>query len=148
MVEVFYSYTDLTPLLNKAQQNADNLWQKAYSLNVGRIATPKTPKEWYETLPEKADSWSIPAKRKVKNTIKEIESWINAYQELMQQYRDETNRRNAILNRMGQLRWVMRDWYNSDAKNKLAWINMVVDSVKEYSKLKQEANKFLKYIKK
>jgi hypothetical protein len=48
---------------------------------------------------------------------------------------------------MAQLRWIMRAWFNSDAKNRLAWANMVRDSIKEYNQLKEQANDFLKYIK-
>ena len=148
MINISYSYTDLDPIIKKTQKDSENLSQKAYSLNTGRKALPHMPKERRETLPELADWWNIPAKRQVKKTINEIENGIDEHQKLMQQYREETDRRNAILNRMEYLKWIMKGWYQDNAKNKLAWLNTVIKSLDEYGKLKQEADKFIKYIKK
>lgn len=149
MAIVNYSYTDLAPLLDKAKSNSDYLWQQDinYEFNIKKIPTPKMPSQQRETISQKAERWNIYAGRKIKNIEKETDNIIAENQEILKQYREETDRRNNILNRMKQLRWIMQDRYNSDTKNRLAWTNMVRDAIKEYGQLREEANKFFKYIK-
>lgn len=144
-----FSYRDLEPLLNEAKANSDYLWQQNinYELNVKRRVLPKEPKEWASTVAERAELGNIPAQRKIRRAEKEVDKVVAQNQDSLQKYKDETDRRNQIINRMVELRWVMRARWNSDTKNRLAWANMVKDSIKEYNQLKQEANKFLKYIK-
>jgi len=144
-----FSYRDLTPLLDEAKKNSDMLWQQNinYELNVKRRVLPHEPKERAITTAELAQEWNLGAQRKIRQAEKEIDKTISKNQKLYQQYKDETDRRNAIVNRMSQLRWIMRAWFNSDTKNRLAWTNMVRDSIREYNQLKEQANEFLKYIK-
>lgn len=144
-----FSYRDLEPLLDEAKANSDYLWQQNinYELNVKRRVLPHEPKEWAMTTAELAGRGNRAAQRKIKKAEKETDKIIAQNQDILQKYRDETNRRNQIVNRMAELRWIMKARWNSDTKNRLAWTNMVRDSIKEYNQLKQEANKFLKYIK-
>lgn len=144
-----FSYRDLTPLLDEARKNSDALWQQNinYELNVKRRALPHEPKEWAATTAELAEGGNLKAQRKIRQAERAVNKVIDENQKLYQQYKDETDRRNAIVNRMAQLRWIMRAWFNSDTKNRLAWANMVRNSIKEYNQLKEQANDFLKYIK-
>lgn len=144
-----YAFKDLDPLLDEIKQNTKHLddMNINYSLNIERVPTPKMPKEQWETVAEKAAWWNRGAINKIKKAEKETNKVIEKNQKLSKQYGDETDRRNAILNRMKHLKGIMKDWLNSDTKNRLAWANMVKESIKEYNELREEANKFIKYIK-
>lgn len=145
-----YSYKDLTPILNGVNKKSATLWEQANTLNKRRIHLKNTPPEWDKTLPELASEEKLywRASRKFNKEIMPIEKGIEENIKAIQDYKTETDRRNNILNRMSYLKWIMKDWYNSDTKNRLAWTNMVRDALKEYKQLREEANKFIPLINK
>ena len=95
---VNYSYTDLTPLLDKAKQNSDYLWQQNYNyeLNVKRRVLPHEPKERASTVAEGAKRWNLADLRTISKAEKETNRIMAENQKLYQQYREETDKRNAI----------------------------------------------------
>jgi hypothetical protein len=75
-----------------------------YELNVKRRVLPHQPKEWAVTTAELAESGNLKAQREIRQAEKAVNKVIDENQKLYQQYKDETDRRNAIVNRMAQLR--------------------------------------------
>lgn len=145
-----YSYKDLTPILDETKRKSATLWEQSTALNKRRIHLEKTPSEWDKTLPELASEEKLywRASRRFNKEITPIEKGVEENIKAIQDYKTETDRRNNILNRMSYLKWIMRDWYNSDTKNRLAWINMVRDALNEYKQLSKDANKFIPLINK
>lgn len=145
---VNYSYSDLTPILDDVKEKSANLWEQANTLNRWRIHLLKTPSAVDKTLPELASEEKLywRASRKFKKEIEPIEKGVDENIKAIQDYKTETDRRNNILTRMAQLKWIMRAWYESDAKNRLAWTNMVKKAIKEYKQLSEEAYKFIPLI--
>lgn len=151
MIEtVSYSYSDLTPILDEVRKKSATLWEQINTLNKWRIHSPKTPSAMDETLPELASKERLywQSSRKFKKEIVPLEEAVNENEKLMQNYRTETDKRNNILSRMRQLKWIMKARYESDAKNRLAWTNIVKNAIKEYKQLSKEAYKFIPLINK
>lgn len=135
-----FSYTDLTPLLDKAKENTSMMAAINDSINNTWVHDSKTPSQWDHTVWENSPF-------KVNSVNKELDKLITENQNLYKQYRSETDRRNSIINRMNQLRQNIKYRYESDINNRLASINMIKRDIQEHRKLRQEVNKFLKNIK-
>lgn len=141
-----YSYTDLTPILDKVRENNVSMAEINNSINNTWVHNPKEPSQWDRTVWENAGS-NIRDAYKLESAEKNVDKIIEENKKLYKQYQEETDRRNAIINRMWQIRQNIKDWYGSDTKNRLASINMIKRDIKEYRWLREEANKFYKNIK-
>lgn len=56
------------------------------------------------TTAELADRGNFAARRKIRKAEKETDKIIAQNQDILQKYKDETDRRNQIVNRMAELR--------------------------------------------
>lgn len=150
-----YTFKDLDPMIDEMKTIDVNIGKTTSKMMKDTHTDPQL--EWYaysayypsnpHTKPGPIQIMqnvdyikSVGDEKKLDNQLKKKDKKIN-------EYKAEMDRRNAIINRMKYLRGIMRSRYNSDAKNRLAWANMVRKSIEEYKELSKEANKFMKYIK-
>lgn len=140
-----YSYTDLLPLLDKAKENTMSISNINNSINNTWVHAPKTPKERDETVAQSA-SKNVRDAFKVERAEKDVDKLLLENQKLYKDYKDETDRRNGIVNRMWEIRKNINQRYNSNTKNRLASANMMRRQIKELRALREEASKFSEFL--